>query len=99
MPIEELSIISQGGKNKSNKPPVFSKTSSVTRIFDLEWKTLKAGETQTRTEQKEIADLQEELARKARIAEKEIERAKASSSCNSSFRSISPVGLPDDNLT
>ena len=47
----------------------------------------------------EIADMQEELARKARIAEKEIERAKVSSSCGSSFRSISPVGTPDDNLT
>ena len=47
----------------------------------------------------EIADLQEKLARKARIAEKEIERAKVSSSCGSSFRSISPVGTPDDNLT
>ena len=43
--------------------------------------------------------MQEELARKARIAETEIERAKVSSSCGSSFRSISPVGTPDDNLT
>ena len=54
-----------------------------------------------RREAKEIerADMQEELARKARIAEKERERAKVSSSCRSSFRSISPVGTPDDNLT
>ena len=48
---------------------------------------------------KEIADLQEEVARKAKIAEKEIEMAKVSSSCGSSFRSISPVETPDDNLT
>ena len=47
----------------------------------------------------EIADMQEELARKARIAEKEIGRPKVSSSCGSSFRSISPLGTPDDNLT
>ena len=54
-----------------------------------------------RREAKEIerADMQEELARKAKIAEKEIERAKVSNSCGSSFRSISPVGTPDDNLT
>ena len=39
------------------------------------------------------------MARKAKIAEKEIEMAKVSSSCGSSFRSISPVETPDDNLT
>ena len=50
-------------------------------------------------EQNEIADLQEKLARKAKIAEKEIEMAKVPSSCGSSFRSISPVETPDDNLT
>ena len=49
--------------------------------------------------QKEIADLQEELVRKAKIAEKEIQIAQASSSCGSSLRSISPVETPDDNLT
>ena len=43
--------------------------------------------------------MQEELARKTRITEKEIERAKVSSSHGSSFRSISPVRTPDDNLT
>ena len=47
----------------------------------------------------EMAGLQEELARKAKIAEKEIERARVSISCGSSFRRISPVGTPDDNLT
>ena len=50
-------------------------------------------------EQNEIEYLQEKLARKAKIAEKELERAKVSSSCGSSFRSISPVGTPDDNLS
>ena len=39
------------------------------------------------------------MARRARIAEKEIEMAKVSSSCGSSFRSISPFETPDDNLT
>ena len=43
--------------------------------------------------------MQEELARKARIVEKEVEKAKVLSSCGSSFGSISPVGTPDDNLT
>ena len=85
---------------------MFSKTSSVRRILDLEIKALKEQEElQTRLEKLrreaqeiEIADMQEELARKASIAEKELERAKVSSSCGSSFRSISPVGTPDDNL-
>ena len=39
------------------------------------------------------------MARKARIAEKEIELAKFSSRCGTSLRSISPVESPDDNLT
>ena len=39
------------------------------------------------------------MARKARIAEKEIELAKFSSSCGTSLRSISPVESPDDKLT
>ena len=47
-------------------------------------------------EQNVISVLQEELARKAGIVEKEIERAKVSSSRGSSFP---PVGTPDDNLT
>ena len=46
-----------------------------------------------------MADLQEEVARKARIAEKEIDMAKVSSNCGSSFKSISPVGTPAENLT
>ena len=86
---------------------MISKTSSARRILDLEIKALKEQEElqarleKLRREAKEIeiADMQEELARKARIAEKEIERAKVSSSCGSSFRSMAPVGTPDDNLT
>ena len=84
-----------------------SKSSSARRVIDLELNALKEQEElQSRleklrrnAEQNEIADLQEKLARKAKIAEKEIERAKVSSSCGSSFRSISPVRTPDDNLS
>ena len=107
LPIEELSIHSRSKRTKSNKTSVISKTSSARRVLDLEIKALKEQEElQSRleklrrnAEQNEIADLQEKLARKAKIAEKEIERTKVSSSCGSSFRSISPVGTPDDNLT
>ena len=106
-PIEELSIHSRGDKTKSNKTSVFSKTSSVRQVFHLEMKALKEQEElQTRLEKLrreakeiEIADMQEKLARKTRIAEKEIERAKVYSSCGSSFRNIFSVGTPDDNLT
>ena len=84
-----------------------SKSSSARRVFDLELNALKEEEElQSRlenlrrnAEQNEIAGLQEKLARKAKMAEKEIDRAKVSSTCESSFRSISPVGTPDDNLT
>ena len=72
LPIEELSIHSQGGKHKRNKTALISKTSSARRVMHLE---------------------------NCRIAEKEIEMAKVSSSCGYSFRSISPVETPDDNLT
>ena len=97
--IEELSIHSQGDKTKSNKTSVISKTSSARRVMHLELKALKEHEElQKRLEklvreakQMEIADLQEELVRKAKIAEKEIQIAQASSSCGSSLRSISPV--------
>ena len=54
---------------------------------------------ETKQKEMEIADLQGEVARKARIAEKEIELAKFSSSCGTSLRSISPVKSPDDSLT
>ena len=101
--IEEMSIDSQGDKTKSNKTSLISKTSSARRGLHLELKALKEQEELqarlTQLKQMEIADLQEELARKAKFAEKEIEMAKVSSSCGSSFRSISPVGIPDDNLT
>ena len=103
LPIEELSIHSRSKRTKSNKTSVISKTSSARRVLDLEIKALKEQEELqarlTVLKQKEIADLQEELARKARIAEKEIERAKVSSSRGSSLRSISPVGTPVDNLS
>ena len=86
---------------------MISKTSSARRVLDLELNALKEQEElQSRleklrrnAEQNEIADLQEKLARKAKIAEKEIEMAKVPSSGWSSFRSISPVETPDDNLT
>ena len=98
-----MSIYSQGDKTKRNKTSLISKTSSARRVLHLELKTLKEQEELrarlTQLKQKEIADVQEELAHKAKIAEKEIEMAKVSSSCGSSFRSISPVGTPDDNLT
>ena len=107
LPIEDLSIHSRSKRTKSNKTSVISKTSSARRVLDLELNALKEQEELQRrleklrrnAEQNEIADLQEKLARKAKIAEKEIERTKVSSSCGSSFRSISPVGTPDDNLT
>ena len=105
--IEELSIHSQGDKTKSNKTSVISKTSSARRVMHLKLKALKEHEElQKRLEklereakQMEIADLQEELVRKAESAEKEIQIAQASSNCGSSLRSISPVETPDDNLT
>ena len=107
LPIGELSIYSRSKRIKSNKTSVISKTSSARRVLDLELNALKEQEElQSRleklrrnAEQNEIADLQEKLARKAKIAEKEIEMAKVPSSCGSSFRSISPVETPDDNLT
>ena len=107
LPIEELSIHSRSKRTKSNKTSVISKSSSARRVLDLELNALKEQEEmQSRleklrrnAEQNEIADLQEKLARKAKIVEKEIERTKVSSICGSSFRSISPVGTPDDNLS
>ena len=107
--IEELSIHSRSERAKSNKTSVISKTSSARRVLHLELKALKEQEElqsrleklrrETKQKEMEIADLQGEVARKARIAEKEIELAKFSSSCGTSLRSISPVESPDDNLT
>ena len=109
LPIEELSIHSRSERAKSNKTSVISKTSSARRVLHLELKALKEQEKlqsrleklgrETKQKEMEIADLQGEVARKARIAEKEIELAKFSSSCGTSLRSISPVESPDDNLT
>ena len=109
LPIEELSIHSRSERAKSNKTSVISKTSSARRVLHLELKALKEQEElqsrleklgrETKQKEMEIADLQGEVARKARIAEKEIELAKFSSSCGTSLRSISPVESPDDNLT
>ena len=105
--IEELSIHSHGDRTKSNKTSVMLISSSARQVIDLELNALKEQEElQSRleklrrnAEQNEIADLQGKLARKTKIAEKEIKRAKVSSSCGSSFRSISRVGTPDDNLS
>ena len=114
LPIDELSIHSRSKRTKSNKTSVISKTSSARRFLNLELKSLKEQEElQTRLEklrreanevkiaslQDEMVSLQEEMARKAKIAEKELQMAQVSSSDGSSFRSISPVGTPDDNLT
>ena len=93
---------------------MISKTSSARRVLDLELKALKEQEElQTRLEklrreakevkiaslQDEIVSLQEEMARKAKIAEKELQMAQVLSSGGSSFRSISPIKTPDDNMT
>ena len=94
LPKEEMSLHSQGDKTKSNKNSVFSKTSSVRRVpnlmlkAQLEQEKLQARLTELK--QREIADLQEDFARKARTAEKKKETTKVSS--GSSLRSISPVG-------
>ena len=58
-----------------------------------------ANEVKIASLENEMVGLQEEMARKAKIAEKELQMAQVSSSGGSSFRSISPVGTPDDNLT
>ena len=58
-----------------------------------------ANEVKIASLQDKMVGLQEEMARKAKNAEKELQVAQVSSSGGSSFRSISPVGTPDDNLT
>ena len=79
-----------------------SETSSVKQILDFKINVSKEQEELqarlTKLKQSEIPDLQEVLALKARLAEKEIERAKVSSSCGSSLRSISSIGTPEGNL-
>ena len=81
---------------------MFLKTSNLRRVLDLELNALKEQEElqtgleklRPDAEQNEIAD----FAAKPKLTRK-IKRAKVSSSCGSSFRSISPVGTPNDNLT
>ena len=105
--IEKLGKRSELVETRSNGSSVISKTPSARRVLYLKVKALKGQEElQTRIEKlkreaKEIekAAFQEALARKARIAEIERQIAKVSNSCESSLRSISPVGSPGDNLT
>ena len=63
LPIEEMSIHSQGGKNKSNKTSVISKTSSARRVMHLDLKTLK--------EHEELQKPLEKLEREAKQLERE----------------------------
>ena len=113
LPKKEMSIHSQGGQKMQRNLSVFKnikcktsyafgaesserarRTAKAPAVMEREAKQL-----EREAKEKRVADLQEEVDRKARIAEKEIEMAKVSSSCGSSFRSISPVETPDNNLT
>ena len=97
--IEELGKHPQLVETRSNRCSVISKSSSARRVLYLKVKAQKEQEElQTRLEklkreaiQMEIADLHEQLARKARIAEKEREIAEVSSSQGTSFPSVSSV--------
>ena len=97
--IEELGKHPQLAEIRSNRSSVISKTSSARRVFYSKTKAQKEQEElQTRLKklkreaiEREIADLHEELARKARIAEKEREIAEVSSSQGTSFPSVSSV--------
>ena len=97
--IEELGKPPKLVETRSNRSSVISKSSSARRFLYLKVKALKEQEElQTRLEklkreaiQMEIADLHEQLARKARIAEKEREIAEESSSQGTSFPSVSSV--------
>ena len=101
--IEELGKHPKLVETRSNRSSVISKTSIARRVLYLKVKAQKEQEElQTRLEklkreaiQMEIADLHEQLARKARIAEKEREIAEVSSSQGTSFPSVSLV----DSLT
>ena len=83
----------------NNRSSVISKSSIARRVLYLKVKAQKEQEElQTRLDklkreaiQMEIADLHEQLARKARIAEKEREIAGVSSSQGTSFPSVSSV--------
>ena len=95
--IEELGKHPQLVETRSNRCSVISKSSIARRVLYLKVKAQKEQEElQTRLKklkreaiEREIADLHEELARKARIAEKEREIAGVSSSQGTSFPSIS----------
>ena len=97
--IEELGKHPQLVETRSNRSSVISKSSSARRVLYLKVKAQKEQEElQIRLEklkreaiQMEIADLHEQLARKARIAEKEREIAEVSSSQGTSFPSVSSV--------
>ena len=97
--IEELSKHPKLVETRSNRSSVISKSSIDRRVLYLKVKAQKEQEElQTRLEklkreaiQMEIADLHEQLARKARIAEKEREIAEVSSSLGTSFPSVSSV--------
>ena len=101
--IEELGKHPKLVETRSNRSSVISKSSIARRVLYLKVKAQKEQEElQTRLEklkreaiQMEIADLHEQLARKARIAEKEREIAEVSSSQGTSFPSVSSV----DSLT
>ena len=97
--IEELGKHPKLVETRSNRSSVISKSSIDRRVLYLKVKAQKEQEElQTRLEklkreaiQMEIADLHEQLARKARIAEKEREIAGVSSSQGTSFPSVSSV--------
>ena len=97
--IEELGKHPKLVETRSNRSLVISKSSLARRVLYLKVKAQKEQEElQTRLEklkreaiQIEIADLHEQLARKARIAEKEREIAEVSSSQGTSFPSVSSV--------
>ena len=109
--LEELGKGSELVETRSNRNSVISKTSSARRVHYFKVKALKEQEEmQARLEKlrREVGEscdrfekvaFQEALARKARIAKIKRQIAKVSSSCGSSFRNLSPVGSPDDNLT
>ena len=86
--IEELGSYSQLVETRCNRASVIPKTSNARRVLYLKVKALKKqDELQSRLEklkraaiQREIVDLHQELAGKARIAEIEREMAEASSS-------------------
>ena len=95
--IEELGKHPKLVETRSNRSLVISKSSLARRVLYLKVKAQKEQEElQTRLEklkreakQMEIADLHEQLARKARIAEKEREIAEVWSSQGTSFPSVS----------